>query len=206
MFAGGYIRKCQCYRLACSTIAEIANDGTTRASRTRPYSMASEPHILTPSLARRRKGLERTHAAWSRFHPQYTPHAEAEECRSLPSAPLFGIFDLFPHPQAVTSFIQHSFKLSYESRVNEINKLVHPELVNPYLDTIDANIHYDHVQHCFENVRQALVCHADSNLEDLEKDGATTGWGFKRMCRDFDGLFEWSEKWRTSDEDDLLDS
>jgi hypothetical protein len=87
--------------------------------------------------------------------------------------------------------LQHAIKLAYESRVNEVHKLRHPELVNPYLDHICANTHYDHVEHCFENLRQALMCHTDSNLEDV-LGSETTGWGFERTCRNFGGLFKWS--------------
>ncbi|KAH7383994.1 hypothetical protein BKA66DRAFT_463249 [Pyrenochaeta sp. MPI-SDFR-AT-0127] len=59
-----------------------------------------------------------------------------------------------------------------------------------------------HVKHCFEYLRQALMCAADTNLEDVNvEDGqeGAPGWGTKRVCRDFDGVKEWSEKWRKGD-------
>ncbi|KAF2832743.1 hypothetical protein CC86DRAFT_341428 [Ophiobolus disseminans] len=64
-----------------------------------------------------------------------------------------------------------------------------------------------HLAHCFDYIRQALMCAADSNLEDVvtmdDENGVTLtgaeGWGSKRVCRDFWGLHEWSEKWRSEE-------
>jgi hypothetical protein len=54
--------------------------------------------------------------------------------------------------------------------------------------------------HCWEYVRQALMCAADTNLEDtgVQDDGlqGAEGWGTKRVCRDFWGVKEWAERWR----------
>jgi hypothetical protein len=62
-----------------------------------------------------------------------------------------------------------------------------------------------HLAHCFDYIRQALMCAADSNLEDVvtmdDINGhpltGTEGWGNTRVCRDFWGLFDWTEKWRS---------
>ncbi|KAF1849035.1 uncharacterized protein K460DRAFT_428459 [Cucurbitaria berberidis CBS 394.84] len=59
-----------------------------------------------------------------------------------------------------------------------------------------------HVKHCFDYLRQALMCAADTNLEDTSvEDGeeGAPGWGSKRVCRDFDAVKEWSKKWREGD-------
>ena len=43
-----------------------------------------------------------------------------------------------------------------------------------------------HLRHCFDYLRQSLICLADTNLEVVDpKLGGTTGWG-QRRCRDFD--------------------
>lgn len=49
------------------------------------------------------------------------------------------------------------------------------------------------------------MCFADSNLEVLAADGDASAWGDERVCRSFDGLVAWSEKWRVSKDDSLLD-
>jgi hypothetical protein len=80
--------------------------------------------------------------------------------------------------------------------------------VNNYMENMSANMHLYHLDHCFEYLRQALMCAADSNLEDLvvdEKGEATApGWGTKRVCRDFEKLSRWSTKWRASEDETIL--
>ena len=57
-----------------------------------------------------------------------------------------------------------------------------------------------HVRHCFDYLRQAFVCAADTNLEPVNFElGGATGWGYQRTCRNFDAVKEWSEKWRSWD-------
>lgn len=62
-----------------------------------------------------------------------------------------------------------------------------------------SNEHNDphHVRHCFDYLRHALMCAADTNLEliDWQLQGST-GWGFERQCRDYDAVVTWAEKWR----------
>jgi hypothetical protein len=67
-----------------------------------------------------------------------------------------------------------------------------------YADSLKDN----HIKHCLDYLRQALLCAADSNLEDtfiVNGTSATTGMGSTRICRNFDALKSWSEKWRSSD-------
>jgi hypothetical protein len=60
---------------------------------------------------------------------------------------------------------------------------------------------HSHVGHCFDYIRQSLMCHADMTLEPfLESDGRTlrpqgsSGWGVPHICNDYDGLVEWVER------------
>jgi hypothetical protein len=57
-----------------------------------------------------------------------------------------------------------------------------------------------HIEHCFDFLRQALMCHADLALEPwVEDDGITrrptgsTGWGTLHQCRRWDKVLEWVE-------------
>lgn len=56
-----------------------------------------------------------------------------------------------------------------------------------------------HVNHCLDYLRQALICHADANLEyrvaSESGDAAPTGYG-EHQCQDFDALFDFAEAWR----------
>lgn len=51
-----------------------------------------------------------------------------------------------------------------------------------------------HVRHCFDYLRQSLMCSADTNIEPVSKElKGVTGWGFTRTCRDLDSVKAWAE-------------
>ncbi|PQE18775.1 Tat pathway signal sequence protein [Rutstroemia sp. NJR-2017a WRK4] len=51
-----------------------------------------------------------------------------------------------------------------------------------------------HLRHCFDYLRQALMCAADTNLEPVDLElGGVTGWRFERKCRDFEAVKKWAE-------------
>ncbi|EJP63462.1 uncharacterized protein BBA_07638 [Beauveria bassiana ARSEF 2860] len=53
-----------------------------------------------------------------------------------------------------------------------------------------------HLMHCFDYLRQTIMCFADTTLEWLPappKDIGSTGWGFEHKCRDFDAISRWVE-------------
>ncbi|OAA43928.1 hypothetical protein BBO_04284 [Beauveria brongniartii RCEF 3172] len=53
-----------------------------------------------------------------------------------------------------------------------------------------------HLMHCFDYLRQTIMCFSDTTLEWLPappKDTGSTGWGFEHKCRDFDAISRWVE-------------
>lgn len=55
-----------------------------------------------------------------------------------------------------------------------------------------------HIEHCFDFLRQGLMCNADLALEPfVASDGVTritkgtSGWGTMHQCRSWDKLLEW---------------
>ena len=76
-----------------------------------------------------------------------------------------------------------------------------------YYSTSDGGEDFDfglnrthHAGHCFEYLRQSIMCAADSTLEPAEDIGkAFLGWGFRRQCRNYEDLMRWAEKWRAFD-------
>ncbi|KAF7867203.1 hypothetical protein EAF04_005286 [Stromatinia cepivora] len=61
-----------------------------------------------------------------------------------------------------------------------------------------------HIRHCFDYLRHALMCAADTNLEPVNwKYGGVTGWGFDRTCRSYDAVVAYAEQWRTHSETDI---
>jgi hypothetical protein len=57
-----------------------------------------------------------------------------------------------------------------------------------------------HSAHCFDYLRQSIMCAADTNLEGETETGP--GWGSDHVCVDYDAVLEWANekaamKWRT---------
>ena len=53
-----------------------------------------------------------------------------------------------------------------------------------------------HVRHCFDYLRQSVMCHADTNLEPvIPRLGGARGFGSKHTCRNFNELVDWMTKW-----------
>jgi hypothetical protein len=69
-----------------------------------------------------------------------------------------------------------------------------------------------HSAHCFNYIRQALMCNADTTLEGMTEEGP--GEGTEHECIDYDALLEWAnenamhmQRWRTGlvpEEADIL--
>lgn len=54
-----------------------------------------------------------------------------------------------------------------------------------------------HAAHCFEYLRQSIMCNADASLEPFKAaDSGFPGMGFRRQCRDYEALKDYAEKWR----------
>ena len=62
----------------------------------------------------------------------------------------------------------------------------------------------DHMVHCFDYLRQAIVCSADTALEPYktEVDGVD-GYGAPHQCRDFNALYDWAERYRYIDSEGI---
>ncbi len=67
-----------------------------------------------------------------------------------------------------------------------------------------------HWGHCFDYLRQSLMCTADPTLEMIERDPDTdelipqvNGWGTAHMCRDYGHVLDWALKHRVTDDDGI---
>jgi hypothetical protein len=66
----------------------------------------------------------------------------------------------------------------------------------------------DHIPHCFDYLRQSLMCKADTALEKSAiQEGKTvhdvTGWGVDHECRDWEAIMKWASEHR-SDNSELI--
>lgn len=52
-----------------------------------------------------------------------------------------------------------------------------------------------HIRHCIDYLRQSVMCHADTNLEPIVREGGVSGFGTEKQCRNFTRLAEWANIW-----------
>jgi hypothetical protein len=65
-------------------------------------------------------------------------------------------------------------------------------------------VHVEHLRHCWDYLRQAIMCAGDTTLEWIpppDEDGHTgsTGWGYQHTCKDYSAIYQWAEKNRFHD-------
>jgi hypothetical protein len=62
-----------------------------------------------------------------------------------------------------------------------------------------------HIRHCFDYIRQALMCHADTNLEILDPVKHTTnGWNQTKVCRNYDLVKGFAERFADSSDTGIV--
>jgi hypothetical protein len=90
--------------------------------------------------------------------------------------------------------------VAYYTTTDINNAIKEGRLPDTYLRTgTGTRVAPEHIQHCFDYLRQALMCAADTNLEVLNHTThLTNGWGQKKQCRDYESVFSWAEKWANS--------
>ena len=54
-----------------------------------------------------------------------------------------------------------------------------------------------HVEHCFDYLRQLVMCAADATLEHVQEGNedmdAVVGWGIGHQCRDWNVIWQFAE-------------
>ncbi|KAH6669775.1 hypothetical protein B0J14DRAFT_104041 [Halenospora varia] len=68
--------------------------------------------------------------------------------------------------------------------------------------------HHWHMIHCFDYMRQAIMCSADMALEGLETtfpdhNGGSDGWDSKHICRDYSQVIDYLESVRAYDDQQI---
>jgi hypothetical protein len=63
----------------------------------------------------------------------------------------------------------------------------------------------EHLNHCWDYLRQNIMCSADVTLEWYKyNEPVGTGWGYQHQCKDWDALVAWSVKNRDSNDWGIL--
>jgi hypothetical protein len=90
--------------------------------------------------------------------------------------------------------LQHGILVAYYKALESPPTAVIPEFD---LET-GVKLAQPHIHHCFDYLRQAIICAADTNLEVLDENHKTNGFGQKKMCRSYEKVFAWAEKYANS--------
>lgn len=62
----------------------------------------------------------------------------------------------------------------------------------------------EHLGHCFDYLRQAIMCHGDTALEGVQTTfgsdvGGSDGWNVRHVCKPWDKIHDWLEERRIDD-------
>lgn len=72
---------------------------------------------------------------------------------------------------------------------------------------VEEGHHTVHTNHCFDYLRQAILCNSDMTLEGrtvLENTKGTDGFGHAHVCRNHDQVVLWAEKYAGPDEEAMI--
>ncbi|OAA52901.1 hypothetical protein ISF_09179 [Cordyceps fumosorosea ARSEF 2679] len=106
-----------------------------------------------------------------------------------------------PVGQGTVRFPSESHNLYTLSVVHQLHCLwsIHGSYYSKANDESDAGHGAAHMRHCFDYLRQGLMCASDTSLEPVDPDlGGVTGWGSERVCRDYRQVVAWAEDHRVS--------
>ncbi|KAJ9218319.1 hypothetical protein DTO166G4_185 [Paecilomyces variotii] len=136
---------------------------------------------------------------------QHVHHDTAFEAAPPPSEPDTVWNAIIPNG---LGYIKHPELAPELSVVGVIHQLHCLYLVRrAYYSTASNNEDFDfnidrapHVAHCFDYLRQSLMCAADANLEPAtQMINNNPNWGFDRQCRSYEEVKAWAEQWRVFD-------
>lgn len=123
---------------------------------------------------------------WAWVHQASNASPEPFGHQRFPPASLSGKLYIICHPQNSTHIQQYTLRRAYYS-ISEPHEL----------EDFDFGINRTlHTSHCFEYLRQSLMCSADSSIEPAARVDGFLGWGFQRQCRNFVELKSWAENSR----------
>ncbi|KAK4500700.1 hypothetical protein PRZ48_008889 [Zasmidium cellare] len=117
---------------------------------------------------------------------------------AIPNPHQYGLSGGFPRPN--TTVPTESYVLSIFHQLHclmalrqDTHDLLNQTLYHP------ANINMTHNNHCYEYIRQAILCAGDMTLEPAEVQNgerihSVDGWGVTHQCRDFEKILEFAER------------
>ncbi|OKL61820.1 hypothetical protein UA08_03024 [Talaromyces atroroseus] len=104
-------------------------------------------------------------------------------------------------------FVHHPQLAPFVANIAVFHQLhcLHAIRVAYYTIHNDTSIDDGHLRHCFDYLRQALMCAADTNLEHVNRETRiTTGWGSDKLCRDYGQVVDWAVQWANSSDTGIM--
>ncbi|KAK0615232.1 hypothetical protein B0T17DRAFT_646931 [Bombardia bombarda] len=124
-------------------------------------------------------------AAWTSLIPRFV---NIENGTSLPDLPRL---DSSPTEHHAMISMFHQLHCLYMTRTGYFAAKA------GNLDDVNVN----HLTHCWDYLRQGIMCSADTSLEWIQypRESGSTGWGYQHTCKDFGAIFSWAEENRMTD-------
>ncbi|EXF74065.1 hypothetical protein CFIO01_10491 [Colletotrichum fioriniae PJ7] len=117
---------------------------------------------------------------------------------ALPDLP--GLNQSLPEHRAYPSVFHqlHCLYSTMDAYYELIDRLNKNEAAKRELPT-DPGWNSEHLNHCWDYLRQTIMCNADVTLEWRKyNEQVGTGWGYQHQCKDWDAIIAWAEKYRYS--------
>ncbi|CAG8977582.1 hypothetical protein HYALB_00008358 [Hymenoscyphus albidus] len=114
-----------------------------------------------------------------------------------------------PEITSIVAFHQlhclHAILMAYYATEENLGRVLEGKGVNPDPQLYGTRIHTHHIRHCFDYLRRAIMCAADTNLEVIDPTNHTTdGWGQAKKCRNFTLVREYAERWAPNEDTGII--
>ncbi|KAK1473430.1 hypothetical protein CABS01_04092 [Colletotrichum abscissum] len=136
--------------------------------------------------------------AWNRLLPIGRGWVTVKNETALPDLP--GLNQSLPEHRAYPSVFHqlHCLYSTMDAYYELIDRLNKNEGAKRELPT-DPGWNSEHLNHCWDYLRQTIMCNADVTLEWRKyNEQVGTGWGYQHQCKDWDAIIAWAEKYRYS--------
>ncbi|KAK1639169.1 hypothetical protein BDP81DRAFT_480078 [Colletotrichum phormii] len=136
--------------------------------------------------------------AWNNLLPIGRGWVTVKNETALPDLP--GLNQSLPEHRAYPSVFHqlHCLYSTMDAYYELIDRLNKNEAGKRELPT-DPGWNSEHLNHCWDYLRQTIMCNADVTLEWRKyNEQVGTGWGYQHQCKDWDAIVAWAEKYRYS--------
>ncbi|MCJ1457656.1 hypothetical protein MMC28_008025 [Mycoblastus sanguinarius] len=133
---------------------------------------------------------EESNEAWYNLMPNGLGFVKVNNDTAIPDTP--GLNQSLPIQRATTGAVHQIHCLI-------VIRAAYYGAMAGNIDAIDPA----HLPHCFDYLRQSIMCASDTTMEWVPappNDKGSTGWGYQHSCRDYMAIRQWAidNKWGTS--------